>query len=57
MVILQAHTKENAYNYTYYMPVYATHGFSIFATHVHLQQLLLVLNYYLITYNSKIDNM
>ena len=53
MVILQAQNKQNAYNYKYYIPVYATHGSSIFATNVHLQQLPLVLKYYLFTYNTK----
>ena len=53
MVILQTHNKQNAFNYKYYMPVYATHGSSIFATHAHLQQLPLVLKYYLFTCNTK----
>ena len=53
MVILQAHNEQNAYNYKYYMLVYITHGSSIFATHAHLQQLPLVLKYYLFTCNTK----
>ena len=44
---------KNAYNYKYYMPVYITHGSSIFATHTHLQQLPLVQKCYLFTYNTK----
>ena len=53
MDILQAHTKQNTYNYKYYMPVYPTHVSSIFATHAYLQHLPLVINYYLFTYNTK----
>ena len=35
MVILQAHNKQNTYNYMSYMHVYATHGSSTFAIHTH----------------------
>ena len=53
MVILQAHNKQNAYNYMYDMPVYATHRSLIFATQAHLEQFPLVLNYYIFTCNTK----